>query len=553
MNWLDSTIGYFSPLRGARRARARQLTRVYEGATWGRRGSSWKAIGTSANTELQSSIRQLRDRSRDLARNSAYATRMLDIMVSHSIGNGIVPMANTGGDKLDNQINSLWHDFTNQCDVTHTHQTFYAQQALATRSMIESGDVVVRFIDEKFDPANKTIAVPLRLQVLEADFIDHYREGVFATANQQFQQAPKNIIRNRLGVGLGKYDAWEGLWLWPRHPGEMQAIIDLRNYVSEFVERSELIHMFKRDRPGQVRGVPWFAPILMTARDLADYVDAINVKAKTEACFAGFITNSDESMPLLDDTTPSGMEMADMSLPNAMWTTLEPGMLKELRTGQDIKFASPTTTSQVEPILLFNLQAMAAGVGCTYDQATGDLRQANYSSLRAGKIEFWRLVGMLQRHTIIPQFCQPVWERFQSRAILAGRLPAPIDGRYYAAKWVVPAKEMIDPKKDFDAMKNMVRAGGTTPQEFIASFGGDWKTLIDDFKDFFAMTKQAGVLFDIDVAHVDQHGRQPAKGGAGGGVSGSGEDLFGGYVASEGEYAAESKDEGDEKGDEEAA
>jgi capsid protein len=44
----------------------------------------------------------------------------------------------------------------------------------------------------------------------------------------------------------------------------------------------------------------------------------------------------------------------------------------------------------------------------------------------------------------------------------------------YPARWVVPAKEMIDPKKDFDATKNLVRAGAMTPQEFIASFGGDF-------------------------------------------------------------------------------
>jgi capsid protein len=36
------------------------------------------------------------------------------------------------------------------------------------------------------------------------------------------------------------------------------------------------------------------------------------------------------------------------------------------------------------------LRAVAQGFGLTYDLLTGDLRQANYSSLRAGRLAFKR-------------------------------------------------------------------------------------------------------------------------------------------------------------------
>ena len=67
---------------------------------------------------------------------------------------------------------------------------------------------------------------------------------------------------------------------------------------------------------------------------------------------------------------------------------LEPGMLRELKIGQDVKFAQPTTTTQVDPILMQNLMAMAVGTGVTYDQITGDLRGANYSSCAPGRSTF---------------------------------------------------------------------------------------------------------------------------------------------------------------------
>lgn len=70
---------------------------------------------------------------------------------------------------------------------------------------------------------------------------------------------------------------------------------------------------------------------------------------------------------------------------------------------------------------------------------------------------------------------------------------------------------MIDPKKDFDAAKNAVRAGAMTPQQFIASFGGDWKCDLDDYKTFFDRAHAMGIVLDIDASAVDQHGRQPPK------------------------------------------
>ena len=53
MNWLDQTVGFFSPRAGLRRARARAamniLRRGYEGAKVGRRTEGWRAPGSGAS------------------------------------------------------------------------------------------------------------------------------------------------------------------------------------------------------------------------------------------------------------------------------------------------------------------------------------------------------------------------------------------------------------------------------------------------------------------------------------------------------------------------
>jgi lambda family phage portal protein len=499
VNVVDKVVNYFAPQTGMARARARMGTRIYEGASVGRRSSSWRALHTSANAELQLAIQPLRDRSRDLVRNTPWAARALKILGAHAIGSGIKPSPMTGSDGLDRRVLDIWNDWQAQCDIGG-RLSFYGMQHLALRGMCESGDAVVRMIDRPV--IGDRPGLPMKLQLLEADYIDHFRDGVYGDASKY------GVIRSRMGVGLGEYDAFMGLWLWAYHPGEITSI-NMVPLLSTFQPGDNLILLFEPLRPGQVRGVPWFAPVLTTARDMSDFVDAVNMKAKVEACFSAFVQNDDPTLPLFDPAQSAYANIGDQDNPNATVSTLEPGMIKELRTGQSITFAQPTSNTQAEPMLLFNLMSIAAGLGITYDQIQGDLRQANYSSLRAGKIEFRSMIQSLQDLILIPNLCQRVWDRFISRAVLAGYLRPRQSG--YPVEWVTPAWQPVDPQKDLDADVRAVRAGQMTPQQFIMANGGDWERNMKEFESFFLQADKHGLVFDIDPRKVDIHGRQPSS------------------------------------------
>jgi lambda family phage portal protein len=509
LNPLDRVIGFFSPTTALKRERARMALRVYEGAQVGRRTSSFRGHFGSANVEIWQAIRPLRERSRELVRNTPHAPRMIDVLVNNAIGIGLRPVPRTGSDRIDNQVIDLWEEWQKEADI-EGRLGFDAMQALALRSTVESGEVVLRMIDRKPDKVACS-PVPLRVQLLEADFIDEYRDGYYA---REGTGLTPQTLRSRLGIGLGEFDLRTGLWLWPWHPGELLYTtrgpgMGFKSFMSSFytmahTQGGDVLHIFRELRPGQVRGVPWFAPILTTARDHADFVDAVRVKARVEACFAGFIVNPDDLEPLVDITTEGPATNTSVSNPNLDVTTLEPGMLKTLRSGQDIKFAQPTTNTQIDTMVLFDLMAMAAGVGVTYDQLSGDLRQANYSSLRAGKLDFRRLIEQVQFHMLIPQLCQPVWDRFIARAILAGALRERAKG--YPCNWVTPAWEPINPKIDLDAEQHEVRSGRVSPQEYIAGKGSDWRKVQDDFKEFFDRADKLKLVFDIDVRHTTRTG-----------------------------------------------
>ena len=72
-------------------------------------------------------------------------------------------------------LENLWGEWERKADVTG-QMTFYGMQSLAVRSMVESGETVLRFVDR---PLDSGLRVPFQLQALESDYIDQYRDGIY--------------------------------------------------------------------------------------------------------------------------------------------------------------------------------------------------------------------------------------------------------------------------------------------------------------------------------------------------------------------------------------
>ena len=457
-------------------------TRGYDGARGGRRGASFTAGATSANVEIGTALARLRDRSRDLVRNTSAGARIIDIHVGHTIGTGINAVPDNGSDRIDKPLKQMWEDWCAASDIEGVN-CFGGQQALAYRSTLEGGDSVIRKIPLRLDSGER---IPLKLQLLEGDFIDAARDqGIFEQR------------MTRLGVGLGAFDRRLGYWLHAQHPGDFT--FHGAPYASQFVDFADAIHLYRPMRAGQVRGVPVLAPVVMNARDLSDVMDAIVVKQRVEASFAGFVTRKDEGGPLNPKKDDKRVE------------TMRPGTLTYLQDGEQITFGQPSSAGQFEQVWITTMVGMAAGAGLTYDQVTGDLRQANYSSLNAGDIHRRRLCEQTQQHVLVPQMMRRVTGWFVDAAIMAGEIKPRRQG--YRWDYILPAVEPIDPRKALEADILAVRSGRMTPQEFIGAWGQDWRKVIADTTAFFQMLDKqpGGLVLDIDPRRVSQAGHRARR------------------------------------------
>jgi lambda family phage portal protein len=322
MNALDKVIGYFSPERAYRRARFRAAaeTFAYDGAKSGRRTDGWMAAGGDANTEVGASLINLRNRSRDLLRNNPYASKAIAELVGNTVGTGIVPQAKTGTPELDKIIDAEWLYFAENCDPGG-QLDFYGMQALIVRTTAESGDGIVRFRPRL---PQDNFRVPLQLQVLEGDFLDISRTMGIASGH---------IVQ---GVQFNLFGQREAYWLYNYHPGGVFMLNPRGGILSQPVPASQVMHTYCILRPGQVRGVPWLAPVMLAMRDLDDYRDAERMRKKTEACLAGIVTRPEGSGGL-----PLGAKSTDPKTGNTL-ERMYPGMIEYLKPGEDIKFNAPS-------------------------------------------------------------------------------------------------------------------------------------------------------------------------------------------------------------------
>jgi capsid protein len=237
--------------------------------------------------------------------------------------------------------------------------------------------------------------------------------------------------------------------------------------------------------------MPWGAPIIIAARDLADMMDALRLRQKIANCYTAFISDPDPGANY-EETLPEKME---------------PGTIEFLPPGKIVTFADPPKGDGSSDFLIDNERAQAAGWGITYESMTGDYSQVNFSSGRMGHLEMGRNVQAWQYHMMIPQICAKIGSWFlESAGMVLNR-----DLSSVRIEWIPPRREMVDPSKEIPPIIDAVRAALTSPQRAIASLGEDPGTILEEWAEWKAATDAIGLIFDSDPRKAESEGSLKAQ------------------------------------------
>lgn len=430
--------------------------RSYDGAKYSRRTTGWLTRSTGPNTEIRESLTKLRDRHRDLVRNNPWAGRAVQAVVNNTIGYGIQAQW------TDPEYLTLWRRWfeTTACDADGRADG-YGLQSLILRCIVESGEVLIRRRPRRLEDG---LPVPLQLQILEPDYLDHSKNETLSNGGWISQGVEFNAFGQRVAY-----------WLYPEHPGDL---IQWQLLTSRRYDAADFIHAYRVDRPGQTRGVPWGAGSLLRLRMLDDYADAQLERQRLAACYVAFVRDTETPVDTDDE-----YELFDK---------LQPGAVEILPPGKDISFANPPAAEGYRDYLITVLQSVAADYGVPYETLTGDLSQVNFSSARMGWNEFARNVDVWRWHMVIPQVLNPLAAWFNEAAALRGYPVQPLP------EWTPPARIMVDPTREIPAIQSAIRCGLLTLPEAIRQQGYDPDSLIQEQAAFLQKLDALGIKLDSD-------------------------------------------------------
>jgi lambda family phage portal protein len=473
-NLWDKVVGFFSPELEARRIKGRIVAqalrkieaRSYDGASKGRRLQNWNPAGTSADAASSMGLATLRNRSRDLVRNNPYAERAIRAIMANTIGTGIVPQAKGKTDKVADAFEALWRAWgeSTACDVDGRND-FYGIQAVVMRTVAESGECLIRRIRRR---STDGLPLPIQLQVLEPDYLDTSKDGDFNG---------KRVIQ---GVEFDARNNIVAYWLFPEHPGN--TLVYSKRFESQRIDASEVIRVYRQDRPGQVRGVPWLAPTIVRLDDLDGFEHAQLMRQKVAACHALVVRQPEP----LGDITEGSDEDDELG-------RVEPGMIMRLKPGEDVSVVNPPGVDGYSEHTRSVLRSIAVGLGVSFEVLTGDLSQVNFSSARMGWLEFQRNIDTWRSQMLIPMLCNGVWAWFVEAAELANAARGPV-----RATWTPPRREMIDPKTETDALKAQVRNGFMSLSEALLAQGRDPLETFNQIAADYAELDKRGIILDVD-------------------------------------------------------
>lgn len=440
--------------------------RQYEAAVQGRNTYGWRSPSTSANAEIQKAGNLLRDRSRDLVRNNPLAHKALSVLSTSIVGeSGIMPRWGGVADEgLRQAAKELWDRWSRGCDTTG-RMSLQAVQWLAVHGMLESGDALVR---RRLLP--NPSGVRLRLQLMEPDWLDE--------TNQPIGDSLQSI----LGVVVDADGLVVGYRIRDTHPGDT-ATWSLGRIESQTVPAAYVTHLYNPTRPGQLRGAPHLSPVATTLKMLHDHEVTELVRCEVQATLAMIVRGGapPTASSMTDPGNPDGMGLVVQDSDGRTVETVERGGIFYANGAEGIEMTKPGIDAAFPMIMKHYERKVAAGLSMLESQLTADLSGINYSSFRAGQLDFRAEMMRIRNQAVIPFLCDPLWDWFRASAAAAD--PRMLD-LPETMRWTNPKWQSVEPQKDVTAATSRVAGGfnslsaetedmGHDPEEVATQLGRD--------------------------------------------------------------------------------
>ena len=393
--FLSSVIGILAPgiqlqMDAARRMKshikssnALDSWRSYDSAGTNRFNKNRVVTDGTANAELLNSnaLSTIRKNTRDTMRNSPIGKAAKRALTAWIVGKGVTVQSQaTDRDgkplsEFNRKIERLWRVWAGsgkQCDV-RGKKTFNRFLGQGIGQLAEGGEYIL----------NKTARfrtgdlLSLKLESIENDLLDDKlnSSSIINSSPVKTSALAEGIIG---GIEIDKYGS-PLYYNFLKFNGNNSTIVPVDYHR---IKADQIIHAYFEDRPGQLRGEPWFASCLGYLQSANRAVQAELFSLEVQACFAVVYKSGTGGAKKWLGAEAAGAS-AKIDENNNRIRKLSPGGIVEIPGADNINIVDPKRPGQTFQIYIkFILKLIAAALGISYSKLAKDYADGNFSSKR---------------------------------------------------------------------------------------------------------------------------------------------------------------------------
>lgn len=230
---------------------------------------------------------------------------------------------------------------------------------------------------------------------------------------------------------------------------------------------SDVIHWFRADRPGQLRGVPEITPALPLYAQLRRFTQAVLTAAETAADFA----------VLLESNASGDTETSD---DDAFATAeIEKGLMAQLPAGMkasQLKAEQPSSTYDQFHGKILN--EIARCLNMPFNVAAGNSASYNYSSGRLDHQVYFKSCSIERSHLDCVGLARILAAWLDEAVMIPELIPAGVDIEGLPVLWHWDGWEHVDPTKEAQAEQIELTNGTRSRTEICAARGVSWEDTV---------------------------------------------------------------------------
>ncbi len=469
---------------GAPKATGAITVRSFGAAQTDRLLSGWRYDGGFTPGEVASHLDTIRNRSRQMAKDSPHFKRWLDLNSINIVGPDGFALKSTPHDVngkgellLDESaakfIEYHYWKFCNWRDRT-THRTWFDATGRKTAAEMDRMNCQTWKRDgEYFIHVIRTARNPygITFKVLRPDWCDHKLNKTDTGRGTLIHCGVEMRMDNREPVAYWFHSAPENPYATKVYGRPLMPI-----------PAREIIHGYTQKDEDQPRGIPEAYAVLRKLAMLDQYDLAELTAARDEACTVRTYEALDGADPdgFIDLTDPANTDAA-----NALTADKEPGQSEVLPRGYKMNVHTPQHPNrEVTPYKAGMLKDLASGFNVEYSNWANDWAGVSFSSVRVGTIserDHW----ITEQNQMIAQCKTPQflhWLESFLELSISGGLPVSkyekfAEHEYRGRRWM-----WVDPMKDMNAAKMAVDNGWKTNSQVASDMGTDFGDNLEEYE-----------------------------------------------------------------------